>query len=453
MKRSYEMDMCHGPVFGKLVRFAIPLILSGMLQFCFNAADVIVVGRFTGKEALAAVGCTSSFVNLMINLFTGVSVGVNVLVARYYGSKSEREIEETVHTSIALALICGIAMMATGLIACGPILRLMGTTEDVLPLSEIYLRIYFLGVPAMVLYNFGAAVLRAVGDTKRPLYFLTAAGIINVIFNLIFVIVFDLGVAGVAIATTMSQIISAVLVLSCLCKDQAVYRLHIRNVRLHKEKLLSILKIGLPAGFQGMMFNISNMLVQSSVNSFGTTVMAGNTAGANVDSFLNTASVAVQQTAISFISQNMGAGQFKRINRILFGCLGLIVGIELVLGLGGYGLAPVLLHIYSPDNEVVAYGIIRMSFIAAPYAVNGIQDCMAGALRGLGYSIAPTAVALIAICGFRILWLSTIFRVKHTLPFLYMTYPISWILAISGYIFFYVRARRRLKALKSPSGN
>ncbi len=453
MKRSYEMDMCHGPVLGKLIRFAVPLILSGMLQFCFNAADVIVVGRFTGKEALAAVGCTSSFVNLLINLFTGVSVGVNVLVARYYGSRSQREIQETVHTSIALALVCGLAMMVTGLMLSGPILRVMGTTEEVLPLSVLYLRIYFIGVPAMVLYNFGAAVLRAVGDTKRPLYFLTAAGIINVIFNLIFVIVFGLGVAGVAIATTMSQIISAILVLYCLCRDQAVYRLRLKEIGFRKDKLLSILKIGLPAGFQGVMFNISNMLVQSSVNSFGTTVMAGNTAGANVDSFLNTASVAVQQTAISFISQNMGAGEYKRINRVLFGCLGLIVGIELALGLGAYGIAPTLLHIYSPDDEVVAYGIIRMSFIAAPYAINGIQDCMAGALRGLGYSLAPTAVALIAICGFRILWLSTVFRFHHSLDFLYMTYPISWIMAISGYLFFYIKARRKIRRREIPAGN
>ena len=446
MKKTYEMDMCHGPLFGKILRFAVPLILSGMLQILFNAADVIVVGHYSGNDALAAVGSTASLINLLINLFMGTSVGANVLVARYFGSKNEKAIHETVHTAITLALICGVIMLVLGIAISAPMLTLMGTPDNVLPYSVLYMRIYFIGMPALVVYNFGAAILRAVGDTKRPLYFLTAAGVINIIFNLIFVIVFKLGVAGVAIATTISQTISAVLVLLCLYRTTGVYRLEFRKLRLYKDKLLSILRIGLPAGIQGAMFNISNLLVQSSINSFGSIVMAGNTAANNVDGFLNVTSTAIQQTSLSFISQNMGAGEYKRVDKVLAECLALVIGVELVLGLGSYAIGGQLLHIFSPDAEVIKYGVIRMGFICAPYAICSVMDVLAGSLRGLGYSLLPTIVALLGICVFRVIWVTTIFKANHTLFMLYIIYPISWgITALVHGTIYLTAGRRRLK--------
>ena len=430
MKRSYEIDMCSGPLFGKILRFAVPLILSGVLQLLFNAADIIVVGRFTGSDALAAVGSTSSLINLLVNLFIGVSVGANVMAARYYGSGSEEEMFQTVHTAILTALVGGCFMVFAGILAARPVLELMGTPEDVLPQAVLYMRLYFIGMPAFMAYNFGAAILRAIGDTKRPLYFLSAAGVVNVLFNLLFVVVFHMGVEGVAIATVISQVISAILVLRCLCKSEGSYRLEFRRLHVHKDKLIAMLKIGLPAGFQGMMFNISNVLIQSSVNSFGSLVMAGNTAAGNIEGFVYIALNAIYQTSLSFTSQNMGARQYKRVDQVLGCCVLIVAVLGTALGVGAWLLGDVLLRIYSSDVRVIAYGITRLSLISAPYALCGVMDVLAGSLRGMGCSITPMVTSLTGACLFRVLWIFTVFRLEHSRFVLYVSYPISWTLVL-----------------------
>ena len=430
MKRTYEIDMCSGPLFGKILRFAVPLILSGVLQLLFNAADIIVVGRFTGSDALAAVGSTSSLINLLVNLFIGVSVGANVMAARYYGSGSEKEMFQTVHTAILTALLGGCFMVFTGVLVARPVLELMGTPDEVLPQAVLYMRLYFIGMPAFMAYNFGAAILRAIGDTKRPLYFLSAAGVINVLFNLLFVVVFHMGVEGVAIATVISQVISAILVLRCLCKSEGIYRLEFRKLHIHKDKLVAMLKIGLPAGFQGMMFNISNVLIQSSVNSFGSLVMAGNTAASNIEGFVYIALNAIYQTSLSFTSQNVGARQYKRVDRVLGCCVLIVAVLGTVLGVGAYLMGEVLLRIYSSDPHVIAYGMSRLALISAPYALCGIMDVLAGSLRGMGCSITPMVTSLTGACLFRVIWIFTVFQWNHSRFMLYVSYPISWTLVL-----------------------
>ncbi len=450
MKGSYEIDMCSGPLFAKILRFAVPLILSGVLQLLFNAADIIVVGRFTGSGALAAVGSTSSLINLLVNLFIGVSVGANVMAARYYGSGSEKEMFQTVHTAVLTALIGGCFMIFAGIFVARPVLELMGTPRDVLPQSVLYMRLYFIGMPAFMAYNFGAAILRAVGDTKRPLYFLSAAGVVNVLFNLLFVVVFHMGVEGVAIATVISQVISAALVLRCLCKSEGAYRLELRKLHIHKDKLTAMLKIGLPAGFQGMMFNISNVLIQSSVNSFGSLVMAGNTAASNIEGFVYVALNAIYQTSLSFTSQNMGARQYKRVDRVLANCILIVAVLGTVLGVGAWLLGSLLLQIYSSDPQVIAYGMSRLALISAPYALCGIMDVLAGSLRGMGCSITPMLTSLTGACLFRVVWIFTVFRWEHSRFMLYVSYPISWTLVLLMNLACYLIIRK--KRFGPPAG-
>ena len=397
--KKYEIDMCNGPILSKLVIFAFPLMLSGILQLLFNAADIIVVGRFAGSESLAAVGSTSSLINLLTNVFIGLSVGANVMVARFYGSQNRRDLEETVHTSMLVAVIGGVILIAVGLSLAAPLLELMGTPEDVLPLSVLYIKIFFVGMPATLLYNFGSAVLRAVGDTRRPLYFLLAAGVINVILNLIFVIGFSLGVAGVALATVASQCISAFLVVRCLTKSEADYRLCIRKLRLVPDKIRYIVRIGLPAGLQGAIFSISNVLIQSSVNSFGSVAMAGNTAAANIEGFVYTGMNAVYQTALSFGSQNFGAKNYKRMAKIQLYCLGLVTVIGLVMENGAVFFGRQLLGIYSSDQTVIQYGLNRLLIISTPYWICGVMDVMVGGLRGMGCSVLPMIVSMTGDCA------------------------------------------------------
>lgn len=321
MKRSYEMNMCSGPLFGKILLFALPLMCSGILQLLFNAADIIVVGRYTGSTALAAVGSTTSLINLLVNLFIGF-VGANVVIARSYGAGDTAAVHRGVHTALLAAGVCGTAMIFVGIALSRPMLEWMDTPDDVIDQAVTYLRIYFVGMPSALLYNFGAAILRAVGDTRRPLYFLTVAGIVNVALNLVFVIRFSMGVAGVALATIISQTISAWLILHCLMHNTGACCFIPSELRIHKDQLVAILRIGLPAGLQGVIFNVSNVLIQSSINSFGSAVMAGNTAASNIEGFVYTSMNAVYQTSMSFISQNMGARNFKRVDRVLLECLG-----------------------------------------------------------------------------------------------------------------------------------
>ena len=442
-KKSYEIDMCNGPLLGKLLLFALPLMLSGILQLLFNAADVIVVGRFAGNQALAAVGSTGSLTNLLVNLFIGLSVGTNVLVARYYGAKQEREVEETVHTSIIISIIGGILLAIIGFVAAKPLLVLMDTPADVIEQSVLYMRIFFLGMPMMLLYNFGSAILRAIGDTRRPLYFLVVAGIVNVILNLWFVIGLHMGVAGVATATVISQCVSAGFIIYCLFHTQGCYRLQLSKMHMNYDKLAKIAKIGLPAGLQGSLFAISNVLIQSSVNSFGSIAMAGNTAGANVEGFVYTAMNAFHQTTVSFTGQNLGARQYKRITRILLECLLMVTVVGVVMGNGAVLFGQQILGLYSQDAEVIAYGIHRLEMICTLYCLCGIMDVLCGSLRGMGYGIMPMIVSLLGACVFRVVWIYTIFAWMPTLTVLYLSYPISWALTAAVHVICFLIVKRK----------
>lgn len=444
MKKTYEMDMCNGPLFGKLLIFALPLMLSGILQLLFNAADIVVVGRFAGSHALAAVGSTGALINLFVNVFIGFSIGTNVLVAQYFGARDEKSVRDTVHTSVLLGVVGGFILIVAGLLLAEPMLVWMDTPDNVRYHSVLYMRIYFLGMPAMLVYNFGAAILRAIGDTRRPLYYLLSAGVINVILNLIFVIVFDMGVAGVATATVISQIISSFLIVRCLINSNGMYRLNLRELHIDKDKLVRIVKIGLPAGLQGAIFSISNILIQSSVNSFGSIAMAGNTAASNIEGFVYTSMNAVYQTALSFTSQNVGGGKPKRILKILFQCMIIVFIVGGIMGSAGYLFGTSLLHIYSSDPEVIHYGLSRLQIICQLYFICGMMEVAVGMLRGLGYSIVPMFVSLIGICGFRILWIFTAFVWERSLFTLYLSYPISWGITLAVHLIcFYIIWKRK----------
>ena len=377
---KYEIDMCNGSIMDKLVSFALPLMLSGILQLMFNAVDIIVVGRFSGSEALAAVGSTTALINVFTNLFIGISLGANVLAARFFAAGRKEEMSETVHTSITLALISGILMAFVGLVFSKGALELMGTPEDVIGLSTLYMRIYFMGMPFFMLYNYGAAILRAVGDTKRPLYFLIIAGVINAGLNMVLVIVFGLGVAGVGIATVFSQMVSCVLVLTCLCRTEGSYKLSFSKLSMKGYYLKQIFQVGIPAGIQSTVINFSNALLQSSVNSFGSTAMAGYTAANNILGFLYVSINSVTQACMSFTSQNFGVGKYKRMDRVLIDCMILSVGAALVLGCGAYFFGAEILQIYTEEADVIQCGVEILSITTVPYFLCGIMDLFPGAL-------------------------------------------------------------------------
>ncbi len=445
--KSYEIDMCNGPLFPKILAFSIPLMLSGILQLLFNAADMIVVGRFAGNTALAAVGANAALINLLTNLFIGFSIGANVLVAQYYGAGKERDMSETVHSSIVLSLLCGGILLVLGILAAPQILILMGTPEDVLGQAVLYIRIYFAGIPVLLLYNFGSSILRAVGDTKRPLYYLMAAGVINVILNLIFVIGCGLGVAGVALATVISQCISALLVLRCMMHMEGGCRVELKKLRINREKMLQIMRIGFPAGLQGTVFSLSNVLIQSSVNSFGSVAVAGNTAGQNIEGFIYMAMNTFHQTALSFSSQNFGVGNYKRIGRVFLECLGLVTFVGLSLGGLAYLFGNQLLGIYSSDPQVIEVGLLRMSVICTMYCLCGIMDVSVGELRGIGCSVLPMVVSVLGVCAFRVFWIFTIFQQHRSLWTLYISYPVSWVLTAAVNMVCFMLVRKKQKAL------
>ncbi len=447
--KKYEIDMCSGPLFGKILLFYIPLMLSGILQLLFNAADIVVVGRFVGSEALAAVGSTSSLINLLVNVFIGLSVGANVLAARFFGAGKKEELSDMVHTAIATSLVSGIFLIFLGVLLARPALLLMETPENVIDQAVLYMRIYFIGMPATMAYNFGSAILRAAGDTKRPLYYLFAAGVVNVVLNLFFVIVCGLGVAGVAIATVISQVISAALVIRCLALSDSDYKLDLKRLRIVPDKLLRMVQIGVPAGLQGALFSVSNVLIQSSVNSFGSVAMAGNTAASNIEGFVYTSMNAFHQTAISFTGQNYGARNYKRIGRILLICQLLVIAVGLLFGNAAYLLGDKLLLLYSSEPEVITYGLLRMSIICTTYCLCGMMDVMVGSLRGMGYSVMPMLVSLTGACLFRILWIYTVFQEIPTLQCLYWSYPVSWGLTFLAHLLCFVVVYRKL--LKTES--
>lgn len=443
--------MCNGPIFKKVVLFAFPLMLSGILQLLYNAADIIVVGQFSSSDAMAAVGSTSSLINLLTNVFIGLSIGVSVLISKFYGAGQQKDIFETVHTAIGLSLICGILVGILGFIFAGTMLEWMDSPENVLPKATLYMKIYFLGMPAFMIYNFGSAALRAVGDTRRPLYYLTISGIINILLNLLFVIVFNLSVMGVALATIISQYISASLIIWCLVKTDGACRLSLKHIRIHFRKLGAILRIGLPAGIQSSLFSISNVLIQSSVNSFGSTVMAGNTAAASLEGFVYTAMNSMSQASLSFTGQNFGAGQLKRIKRIAGICLASVSVVGLILGMAFYLLGTPLSRIYSPDQAVIDVSLTRLEIICTTYFLCGIMEVLVGLLRGMGQSLLPTTVSLLGACAFRVLWIYTIFAADKTLTTLYISYPISWLLTsfihlVCFFIVYFYNKRKLLKA-------
>ena len=411
-KKKYEIDMVNGPILHKMLLFTIPLMCSSILQLLFNAADIVVVGRFAGDNSLAAVGSNSSLINLMTNVFMGLSVGGNVLAARDFGAGSEEELSKTVHTAMLLSILSGIILTVAGVIFAPQLLIIMNTPENILPLAALYLRIYFIGMTAMMLYNFGSALLRSIGDTKRPLYYLMTAGIINVVLNLIFVVKLQMDVAGVALATVISQCISALLVVRCMMKEQGGIRLVPKKLRIHKDKFRQIVRVGLPAGFQGMVFSLSNVVIQSSVNIFGEIVVAGNSAAMNLEGFVYVAMNAFHQAAISFTSQNMGAGKRERIGRILLIAEGCVIVTGASLGWLMYGFGRPLLHIYTDSPAVVEAGMVRMTIILLPYALCGMMDVAVGVLRGIGFSLAPMVISLLGACGLRLVWIATVFQVQ-----------------------------------------
>ena len=452
----YEMDMTTGPLIPEILKFSGPLVLTGILQLLYNAADIVVVGRFAGAASLAAVGSTGSLINLIINVFMGLSVGASVMVAKHFGAGNRQAVENGVHTAITVAILAGILVGVFGFVMARPLLRLMDSPPDVLDLASLYMRIFFLGMPANMLYNFGAAILRAVGDTRRPLYFLSISGLVNVFLNLFFVIVFHMDVAGVALATIISQIISAVLVILCLIHSDGLVHLNLRALRIEKRAMKEILRVGLPAGFQGSLFSISNVLIQSSINSFQSVAMAGNAASSNLEGFVYTAMNAIHQADITFASQNYGAGKARRVNQVMWACLATVSVIGLALGFGVLALGTPLLSIYNQDPEVIAFGLKRMRIILPTYFTCGMMDVMVGQIRGIGYSIMPMIVSLTGACRFRIVWILTIFAVPqyHTLEVLYLSYPASWVLTFSIHMICYLLVRKkRLGILKGEKSS
>ena len=447
-KPGYSIDMVNGPLAGKLLLFALPLMLSSLLQLLFNAADVVVVGRYAGKEALAAVGSNGSLINLLVNLFIGFSVGANVVVARDLGAGREEDVGKSVHTSVTLSLISGVVLMAAGTILARQLLVWTASPAEVIGLATVYLRIYFCGMPANMLYNFGAAILRAQGDTRRPLYFLSIAGVTNVALNLLFVIVLEMSVAGVALATIISQYISALLVLQCLIRDKGALRLDLKKLGLDKRVIIRICQVGLPAGFQGIVFSLSNVVIQSSINSFNSTaIVAGASTSSNIEGFVYTGMNAIYQTCLTFTSQNYGAGKCRRVDRTLLLCLGYVTAIGLALGNLAVFLGPQLASIYAPgEPEVVAQAVLRLQYVCSLYFLCGIMDTMVGVLRGLGYSVVPMVVSMVGACVTRLVWVATIFQVYRSPEVLYLSYPVSWTITLTVHILFFLFIRRHAYA-------
>lgn len=430
--KKYEIDMCNGPLSGKMLLFAIPLMLSGILQLLFNTADIIIVGRIVGTQALAAVGSTSTLIYLLTSFSMGLSVGISVLIGRYYGAEKEEEITKVVHTAIAMGLLCGCLLMILGILSSRQLLQLMGTPEDVLGMAALYMQIYFIGMPAGLLYNFGAAILRAVGDTKRPLYILLLSGSMNVELNIVFTLGLGWGIAGVAFATIFSQGISAVFVVGILYKRNDALQLYPYKIKLYKSQVKNIMQIGFPASLQSILFSFSNVLIQSSINSFGSIAVAGSAAAANIEGFVTTSMNAFHQTTMNFTSQNYGAGKYQRIQKVLGLALLFDALIGIVLGNMVFYFGEQLLGIYVEERQAITYGLIRLFYTCIPYFLLGTMDIFVGCMRGLGHVSLPMVISLTGICGLRVLWIYTIFQNNHTLNVLYLSYPVTW--AITAFV-------------------
>ena len=444
-------NLLEGPLLPNIIQYTIPIILTSLLQLLFNAADLVVVGRFCGSVSVAAVGATGSITNLIVNLFIGLSVGAGVSVAHAYGERDAQAVHRTVHTAVITALVGGAVLTVVGVTFSETFLHMMGTPENVLKLSAVYMKIYFGGIVFSMIYNFCASILRAAGDTKSPLVFLSIAGVVNVVLNLIFVTAFHINVAGVALATTISQAVSAILVVLALMKRDDACRLDLRMVRFHKAQLIKMIKIGLPAGIQGSLFSISNVLIQSSINSFGDIFMSGNAAASNIEGFAYVCINAFSQASVNFVGQNAGAKQYDRVRKTVLICLACVFVVGLGVGLLFYTFAEQLLSIYITDSaEAISYGVIRMAFICLTYFTCGMMDSLTGALRGLGASMVPMVICILGVCVFRVAWIYTIFQVPqfHTPECLYLSYPISWVITfVFEFVAFLMVYRRKVKAL------
>lgn len=444
--KNHDMDMCSGPLFNKILIFALPIIAVSILQLLFNAADMITVGRFSGKEALAAVGATGALISLIVNTFMGLTTGTVVVVAQDYGAGNASGLSDSVHTSIAISIISGLLVMVLGLVYCKPLLILMGTPEDILGLSVLYMKIYFLGVPATMVYNFGAAILRAAGDSRRPMYYLVISGVVNVILNLFFVISLHMSVDGVAWATVISQFLSMVLVIICLSRSNIIgIRFVFKQMRIDRQKLKQIIRIGLPAGMQSALFSISNVMIQSAVNSFGSVLVAASSAASNVEGFIGTTMNAYYNAAISFTGQNMGAKKYDRIDIIAKVCTVLIFATWILMSGATLLFGKSFLGLYTSDPEVIDLGMLKLKVFMVVYFTCGVMCVFPGLTRGMGYSVMPMICTLVGACLMRIVWLKTVFAWYPTVVVLFTCYPVTWGLAGLGQvgIFFYARHRIR----------
>ena len=450
-KKSYEMDMTQGPLLKKIIIFSIPLMLSGMLQLLYNAADIVVVGKFAGDEALAAVGSTSSLINLIVTTFIGLSLGTGVIVAQAIGAKNISSLTRTVHTSMSLSVVFGVFLTLIGVLLAGPLLKLMGSPKDVIDKATLYMRIYFLGMPAFMVYNFGAAILRSAGDTRRPLRILSISGIVNVVFNLLFVIVFEMGVTGVAIATIISQYISAVWIVVILINEDDDYKLSIKKLCIHKNEFFQIIAFGLPIGVQSACFSISNVIIQSSINSLGTVFIAGNSAASNIEGFVHQAATCASQAAIAFSGQNSGAGKYKRVKKVLLNCYALTVLFSLTFGLVAFAFKTQLLSIYTNNPDVVLAGIVRMNIMCTFYFLGGMMDATANVTRGMGKSLVPMIITLLFVCVFRIIWIFTIFEKYKSATSVFLSYPITWFIALIGQLIYFAIVYKSLTKDKKLS--
>ena len=448
MKRikKYQSNMLEGPLLGGVIAYTIPVMLSGILQLLFNAADLIIVGKFCGSVSVGAVGATGSLTALIVNLFVGLSVGAGVAVAHGIGSRDEQQVREAVHTAVPLALIGGAILTVAGVTLSEPLLILMGTPENTLPLSVVYMEIYFLGITFTVVYNFCAAILRAAGDTRSPLIFLTLSGVINVVLNVFFVTVFHMNVAGVALATIISQAIAATLSTVALMRRKDACQLQLRRMRIHKRVLKKIVRIGLPAGIQSSLFAISNVMIQSSVNSFGDIFVSGNAAAGNLEGFLYVALNSFHQTTVNYAGQNVGARQYRRANNTVWLCQGCVIVTGIAIGVFLNVFGETLLGFYISDSaEAIACGLTRFRYVAIPYFIFGLLEVSTGALRGYGRSLGPMLVSVLGICGIRLLWVFAVFPIPafHSPKWLYLSYPISWIITLTVQMILFFRVRNQ----------
>ncbi|MDD3368482.1 MAG: MATE family efflux transporter [Lachnospiraceae bacterium] len=448
MKQKNEIDMLHGPLLSKILAFTLPLMATSILQLLFNAADTIVVGRFAGHTSLAAVGSTTSLIQLFVNLLLGLSIGTNVVVAQFLGAGKLQKIKEAVHTAMLMAAVGGVVMAIIGWVCAPQLLKAMATPDDVIGLSGLYLRIYFIGMPFQTIYNFSAAILRAKGDTRRPLIYLSVSGIMNVVLNLWFVIGLHMDVAGVALATIISQFVSGILVFRCLCMEKGPLHFSFNDLVFERESFVKMMRIGLPAGLQSTVFSLSNVVIQSTVNGFGSVVMAGNSAAISIEGFVYVSMNAFQQACQTFVGQNAGAGQFNRVKKILLRCLACATATGVLLGGLVILFGEQLCEIYSSDPEVIQWGMLRLLIICSTYFLCGIMDTMVGALRGIGYSVVPMIVSLIGACGFRLLWIAFVFPLSPVIENLYISYPISWLLTFIAHVIYWKIEWRKVEKMQ-----